>query len=181
ARNCAFASWRQARASRPSRTSASARRRPADAPVSVLEDVAALHQACIAFPQECGYKLPLEYSGRRAAERPPVRAAEHPIGAMPMTSPSRCPFLTRLCVLLLSSGVALAAGLPARTPLPAERYVEHLLVADAPPPGHLRHLQRQATHISARRQYRATQADCESRRHDYVSYDPANYHTAPKV
>src|SRR5690606_30948653 len=100
---------------------------------------------------------------------------------MPMTSPSRCPLITRLCVLLLSFGVALAAGLPVREAGAAVRNAEDLLIVDCLLPGQLRKLGRQATYITARRPIRTSQADCEIRGGEYVAYDRANYQTALKV
>lgn len=98
-----------------------------------------------------------------------------------MTSPSRCPLITRLCVLLLSFGVALVAGLPVREAGAAVRNAEDLLIVDCLLPGQLRKLGRQATYITARRPIRTTQADCEIRGGEYVAYDRANYQTALKV
>ncbi|HLS83845.1 MAG TPA: caspase family protein [Arenimonas sp.] len=98
-----------------------------------------------------------------------------------MTSPSRCPLITRLCVLLLSFGVALVAGLPVREAGAAVRNAEDLLIVDCLLPGQLRKLGRQATYITARRPIRTSQADCEIRGGEYVAYDRANYQTALKV
>ncbi|HZP65039.1 MAG TPA: caspase family protein, partial [Rudaea sp.] len=61
------------------------------------------------------------------------------------------------------------------------RNPEDLLIVDCLLPGQVRKLGRSATFMSARRPIRTTQADCEIRGGEYVSYDRANYQTALKV
>ena len=61
------------------------------------------------------------------------------------------------------------------------RNPEDLLIVDCLLPGQVRKLGRAATYMSARRPIRTTQADCEIRGGEYVSYDRANYQTALKV
>ena len=64
---------------------------------------------------------------------------------------------------------------------PQVRNPEDLLIVDCLLPGQVRKLGRQASFMSARRPIRTTQADCEIRGGEYVSYDRANYQTALKV
>ncbi len=61
------------------------------------------------------------------------------------------------------------------------RNPEDLLIVDCLLPGTMRKLGRSATFMGARRPIRTTQADCEIRGGEYVSYDRANYQTALKV
>lgn len=61
------------------------------------------------------------------------------------------------------------------------RNPEDFLIVDCLLPGQVRRLGRSATFMSARRPVRTTQADCEIRGGEYVSYDRANYQTALKV
>ncbi|MBS0556104.1 MAG: caspase family protein [Proteobacteria bacterium] len=61
------------------------------------------------------------------------------------------------------------------------RNPEDLLIVDCLLPGQVRKLGRASTYMSARRPVRTTQADCEIRGGEYVSYDRANYETALKV
>ena len=63
----------------------------------------------------------------------------------------------------------------------AQRNPEDLLIVDCLLPGQVRRLGSRATFMSARRPVRTTQADCEIRGGEYVSYDRANYRTALKV
>lgn len=77
--------------------------------------------------------------------------------------------------------VVLAVGLPAQAPRAAVKNAEDLLIVDCLLPGQIRSLGRQATYLSARRPIRTTQADCQIRGGEYVSYDRANYQTALKV
>jgi TPR repeat protein len=58
---------------------------------------------------------------------------------------------------------------------------EDMLIVDCLLPGQIRSLGRQATFMSARRPIRTSQADCQIRGGEYVSYDRANYQTALKV
>jgi hypothetical protein len=56
-----------------------------------------------------------------------------------------------------------------------------MLIVDCLLPGQIRSLGRQATFMSARRPIRTSQADCQIRGGEFVSYDRANYQTALKV
>jgi TPR repeat protein len=61
------------------------------------------------------------------------------------------------------------------------RNPEDLLIVDCLLPGQVRKLGRSASFMGARRPMRTTQADCEIRGGEFVSYDRANYQTALKV
>jgi TPR repeat protein len=61
------------------------------------------------------------------------------------------------------------------------RNAEDLLIVDCLLPGQVRKLGRQTTFMSARRPMRTTQADCEIRGGEFVSYDRADYRTALQV
>ncbi len=61
------------------------------------------------------------------------------------------------------------------------RNPEDLLIVDCLLPGQMRKLGRSSTFMGARRPIRTTQADCEIRGGEFVSYDRANYQTALKV
>lgn len=97
--------------------------------------------------------------------------------------PSACPLPSRFLVCFLS---ALLVGLAGSVPEAAwakagSRNPEDLLIVDCLLPGQIRKMGRQATFMGARRPMRTTQADCEIRGGEYVSYDRANYQTALKV
>jgi len=96
-------------------------------------------------------------------------------------APSK-PGLRRLAV---GTAAALAAALavwPAKHPVAATvRNAEDLLIVDCLLPGQVRKLGRQTTFLSARRPIRTTQADCEIRGGEFVSYDRADYRTALQV
>lgn len=80
--------------------------------------------------------------------------------------------------------VSLAGWFAPATPAYATlttRNPEDLLIVDCLLPGQVRKLGRSSTYMSARRPIRTTQADCEIRGGEYVSYDRANYQTALKV
>jgi hypothetical protein len=99
------------------------------------------------------------------------------------TQRTACHFLTRFSVFAFSTALVLFSGL-APTPVGAKagsRNPEDLLIVDCLLPGQIRKLGRQATFMSARRPLRTSQADCEIRGGEYVSYDRANYQTALKV
>jgi hypothetical protein len=98
-----------------------------------------------------------------------------------MMSVKSLPTASRLSVALLTALVVVGAGLPMEAPRAAVRNAEDLLIVDCLLPGQIRSLGRQATFMSARRPIRTTQADCEIRGGEYVSYDRANYQTALKV
>ena len=94
-----------------------------------------------------------------------------------------CPVWTRAVVFAASFAVVAAAGL---VPHPtqakaASRNPEDLLIVDCLLPGSIRKMGKQAVFQGARRPIRTTQADCEIRGGEYVSYDRANYQTALKV
>ncbi len=100
------------------------------------------------------------------------------------TQRQACPVWTRLIVFAASSLVVFAAGVmpqPLSAKAAASRNPEDLLIVDCLLPGQIRKMGRQATFMSARRPIRTTQADCEIRGGEYVSYDRANYQTALKV
>ncbi|MGH8041128.1 MAG: caspase family protein, partial [Rudaea sp.] len=96
-------------------------------------------------------------------------------------------FRARLRPVALAAGFACATltGFSAQvTPAHATvatRNPEDFLIVDCLLPGQVRKLGRSATFMSARRPIRTTQADCEIRGGEYVSYDRANYQTALKV
>ena len=99
------------------------------------------------------------------------------------TMRNACPAWTRLFVFAASLATVLAAGL---APQPtqakaASRNPEDLLIVDCLLPGQIRKMGKQAVFQGARRPIRTTQADCEIRGGEYVSYDRANYQTALKV
>jgi hypothetical protein len=93
------------------------------------------------------------------------------------------PAWTRVVVFAASFAVVAGAGL---LPHPiqakaASRNPEDLLIVDCLLPGQIRKMGKQAVFQGARRPIRTTQADCEIRGGEYVSYDRANYQTALKV
>jgi TPR repeat protein len=92
-----------------------------------------------------------------------------------------CPLVTRFSVLASGFVLAVLAGWPVAPAQAAVRNAEDLLIVDCLLPGQIRRLGRQATFLSARRPVRTTQADCQIRGGEYVSYDRANYQTALKV
>ena len=93
-----------------------------------------------------------------------------------------CPVASRLSVFAFSIALALGSGLPAQAVHAATvRNAEDLLIVDCLLPGQIRRLGSQAMFLSARRPIRTTQADCQIRGGEYVSYDRANYQTALKV
>ncbi|MCE3004271.1 MAG: hypothetical protein LW860_16475, partial [Xanthomonadaceae bacterium] len=88
----------------------------------------------------------------------------------------------RLALGVAAAAVAVLAGLPAQAPVAATvRNAADLLIVDCLLPGQVRKLGRQTTFLSARRPIRTTQADCEIRGGEYVSYDRADYRTALQV
>jgi len=81
-------------------------------------------------------------------------------------------------------GVAIAValtGLPVDAPQAAIRNPEDVMIVDCLLPGQVRKLGRVSTFMSARRPIRTSQADCEIRGGEFVSYDRANYQTALEV
>ena len=99
-----------------------------------------------------------------------------------MNSHPACPVSSRLSVFAFSVALALGSGLPAPALHAATvRNAEDLLIVDCLLPGQIRRLGNQAMFMSARRPIRTTQADCQIRGGEYVSYDRADYRTALKV
>jgi Caspase domain/Sel1 repeat len=87
-----------------------------------------------------------------------------------------------LCVAaLLVAAAGLLAPVPEARATVQTRNPEDLLIVDCLLPGQVRKLGRSSNYMSARRPIRTTQADCEIRGGEYVSYDRANYQTALKV
>ena len=87
-----------------------------------------------------------------------------------------------LCIAaLLAAAAGLLAPVPEARATVQTRNPEDLLIVDCLLPGQMRKLGRSSTYMSARRPIRTTQADCEIRGGEYVSYDRANYQTALKV
>jgi hypothetical protein len=90
--------------------------------------------------------------------------------------------VSRFSVFCTAALVVVAAGLPAPSARAATvRNAEDMLIVDCLLPGQIRSLGRQATFMGARRPIRTSQADCQIRGGEYVSYDRANYQTALKV
>jgi uncharacterized caspase-like protein len=90
--------------------------------------------------------------------------------------------MTRFSVFCAAAFVVVAAAMPVEAPRAAGvKNAEDLLIVDCLLPGQIRSLGRQATFMGARRPVRTTQADCQIRGGEYVSYDRANYQTALKV
>ncbi|MEO6595188.1 MAG: peptidase C14, partial [Planctomycetota bacterium] len=81
-------------------------------------------------------------------------------------------------------GVAIAValtGLPVDAPEAAIRNPEDVMIVDCLLPGQVRKLGRVSTYMTARRPIRTSQADCEIRGGEFVSYDRADYRTALEV
>ncbi len=99
-----------------------------------------------------------------------------------MNAQPLCPVSSRISVFAFSVLLAFGAGIPAPAVQAATvRNAEDLLVVDCLLPGQIRRLGNQAMFMGARRPIRTTQADCQIRGGEYVSYDRANYQTALKV
>lgn len=98
-----------------------------------------------------------------------------------MNLSTACPFSSRFSVFAATAILVIGAGLPVDTPRAAVRNAEDLLIVDCLLPGQIRSLGRVATYMSARRPISTTQADCQIRGGEYVSFDRANYQTALKV
>ena len=82
------------------------------------------------------------------------------------------------------AAIAVVAGVLAPAPRAsavAQRNPEDLLIVDCLLPGQVRKLGASSVFMSARRPLRTTQAECEIRGGEYVSYDRANYQTSLKV
>jgi hypothetical protein len=90
--------------------------------------------------------------------------------------------MSRFSVFCAAAFVVVAAALPVQPARAATvRNAEDMLIVDCLLPGQIRSLGRQATFMGARRPIRTSQADCQIRGGEYVSYDRANYQTALKV
>lgn len=89
----------------------------------------------------------------------------------------------RLALAAGAACIVASAGLvpPGVASAAAVRNPEDLLIVDCLLPGQVRKLGRVSQFITARRPIRTTQADCEIRGGEYVSYDRANYQTALQV
>ncbi len=99
-----------------------------------------------------------------------------------MNSLSNCPVFLRFAVLVAAIGFAVGPGVvPPVAQAQTVRNAEDLLIVDCLLPGQIRRLGSQVTYMSARRPVRTTQADCQIRGGEYVSFDRANYQTALKV
>lgn len=89
--------------------------------------------------------------------------------------------------MVIALGSALLVVVGAAMPVPelqakaGPKNPEDLLIVDCLLPGQVRKLGAAATFMSARRPIRTTQADCEIRGGEYVSFDRANYQTALQV
>lgn len=94
------------------------------------------------------------------------------------TAPGRLLVALSMAVIVCAGGLAPQAGQAARS---GPKNPEDLLIVDCLLPGQVRKLGAQATFMSARRPIRTTQADCQIRGGEYVSYDRANYQTALQV
>ena len=99
-----------------------------------------------------------------------------------MNSLLNCPVFLRFAVLVAAIGLAVGPGVaPPVAHAQTVRNAEDLLIVDCLLPGQIRRLGSQVTYMSARRPVRTTQADCQIRGGEYVSFDRANYQTALKV
>ena len=88
------------------------------------------------------------------------------------------PTLLGIAGVVFATGIATAPQLASAS---AERNPEDLLIVDCMLPGQVRRLGANSSFMSARRPIRTTQADCEIRGGEFVSYDRADYQTALKV
>jgi Caspase domain/Sel1 repeat len=90
--------------------------------------------------------------------------------------------VVRFSVLLSATVLVFAVGAPVnKTQAALVKNAEDLFIVDCLLPGQIRSLGRVATFMSARRPIRASQAECQIRGGEYVSYDRANYQTSLKV
>jgi hypothetical protein len=87
----------------------------------------------------------------------------------------------RFALAAFAASIAFLAAVPAQAPRAAVRNPEDLLIVDCLLPGQVRKLGRVSQFMTARRPIRTTQADCEIRGGEFVSYDRANYQTALQV
>jgi len=96
----------------------------------------------------------------------------------------KLPWRLHPALSLAAASIAVVAGVLAPSPRAAavpQRNPEDLLIVDCLLPGQVRKLGASSVFMSARRPLRTTQADCEIRGGEYVSYDRANYQTSLKV
>lgn len=96
----------------------------------------------------------------------------------PHTAPGRILVALSMAVVVAVGGLAPQTGQAARS---GPKIAEDMLIVDCLLPGQVRKLGAQATFMSARRPIRTSQADCQIRGGEYVSYDRANYQTALQV
>jgi uncharacterized caspase-like protein len=89
---------------------------------------------------------------------------------------------TRLSIVISAALLVFGIGTPTSQPQAAlVKNAEDLFIVDCLLPGQIRSLGRVATFMSARRPIRASQAECQIRGGEFVSYDRANYQTSLKV
>lgn len=88
---------------------------------------------------------------------------------------------SRFTIMASMVFLVFASALPVEPARAAVKNAEDLFIVDCLLPGQIRSLGRVATYMSARRPVRASQAECQIRGGEYVSYDRANYQTALKV
>ncbi|HPO25194.1 MAG TPA: tetratricopeptide repeat protein, partial [Arenimonas sp.] len=88
---------------------------------------------------------------------------------------------SRFTIMASMAFLVIASALPVEPARAAVKNAEDLFIVDCLLPGQIRSLGRVATYMSARRPVRASQAECQIRGGEYVSYDRANYQTALKV
>ncbi len=88
---------------------------------------------------------------------------------------------SRVGLMLAALSTVFVVGIlsmPSNEAIATVRNAEDLLIVDCLLPGQVRKLGSATTFMSARRPIRTTQADCEIRGGEFVSYDRANYQTA---
>ena len=88
---------------------------------------------------------------------------------------------SRFSIMAGMACLVLLSALPVQPARAAVKNAEDLFIVDCLLPGQIRSLGRVATFMSARRPVRASQAECQIRGGEYVSYDRANYQTSLKV
>jgi len=88
---------------------------------------------------------------------------------------------SRFFITAAVASLVLVSALSVQPARAAVKNAEDLFIVDCLLPGQIRSLGRVATYMSARRPVRASQAECQIRGGEYVSYDRANYQTALKV
>ncbi len=88
---------------------------------------------------------------------------------------------SRFSIMASMVFLVFACAMPVQPARAAVKNAEDLFIVDCLLPGQIRSLGRVATYMSARRPIRASQAECQIRGGEYVSFDRANYQTALKV